>query len=75
MDRVYPHGRAQDIGYPQAAVPFLVAWWGRWTYRQWSGAPRRWLAPAWSLWTLLVVVAVAHLLIRFVPVTADHDVG
>ena len=33
------------------------------------------LPPAEVWWVLLSAVAVAHLLIRFVPVTADHDVG
>jgi hypothetical protein len=49
-----------------AAVPLLVAWWVRWTYRQWRGTPRRWLAPGWSLWTLLVVV-VAFGVLRNLP--------
>jgi hypothetical protein len=51
------------------AVPLMVAWWGRWTYRQWSGKPRRWLAPGWSLWTLLVVV-VAFGVLRNLPAFA-----
>lgn len=29
----------------------------RWGHRQGTGRPRYWVAPAWSLWTLLVVVA------------------
>ena len=33
------------------------------------------LPPAQVWWVLLAAVGVAHLLIRFVPVTADHDVG
>ena len=49
-----------------AFVPLLVLWWGRWTYRQWTGRPRRWLAPAWSLWTLLAVV-VAFWVLRNLP--------
>lgn len=49
-----------------ACVPLLALWWVRWSYRQWTGRPRRWVAPAWSLWTLLVVV-VAFGVLRNVP--------
>lgn len=49
-----------------AFVPLLVLWWGRWVYRQWTGRPRRWLAPAWVLWTLLAVV-LAFWVLRNVP--------
>lgn len=49
-----------------ALVPLAVLWWGRWTYRQWTGRPRRWLAPAWSLWGLIAVV-MAFWLLRNLP--------
>lgn len=38
------------------AVPYLVWSWLMWGYRGATGRPRRWLAPAWVLWTLLGVV-------------------
>jgi hypothetical protein len=48
------------------AAPLLVLWWVRWAYRGWAGVPRRWLAPAWTLWTLLAVV-VAFGVLRNLP--------
>jgi hypothetical protein len=39
------------------AAPLLVLWWTRWTYRQVTQRPRRWLAPTWSLWLLVAAVA------------------
>lgn len=39
-----------------AALPLLAAIWGAWLLRAWTGRPRRWAAPGWSLWTMLAVV-------------------
>jgi hypothetical protein len=40
-----------------AIVPVVVMW-GLWLRRSWSGAPRRWAAPAPAIWALLGVVVV-----------------
>jgi hypothetical protein len=38
------------------AVPALAAWWVAWLVRSLRARPRRWVAPAWSIWALLAVV-------------------
>lgn len=52
-----------------AFVPLLVLWWVRWSYRRWTGRPRRWLAPGWMLWGLLAAV-VGFWVLRNVPAFA-----
>lgn len=51
------------------AVPYLLltalAWWRR----SLTGAPRRWLAPAWVIWALLAAVCV-YWVARNVPALA-----
>jgi hypothetical protein len=47
-------------------VPLLALWFGRWSYRRWTGRPRRWLAPTWSLWGLLALV-VSFWVLRNLP--------
>jgi hypothetical protein len=37
-------------------VPMLVAWWTAWLVREVRRRPRRWAAPAWTIWGLLVLV-------------------
>jgi Protein of unknown function (DUF2752) len=39
-------------------VPALVVWWTTWLVRAVLVRPRRWVAPAWSIWALLAVVLV-----------------
>lgn len=38
------------------AMPVLAVLWFSWLRREWTGAPRRWIAPAWAVWALFVVV-------------------
>ncbi|MCL3861876.1 DUF2752 domain-containing protein [Actinotalea sp. K2] len=38
------------------ALLFLLTSWVAWTWRSVTGRPRRWLAPPWALWALLVVI-------------------
>ncbi len=47
-------------------VPALVLWWGAWLVRSVRARPRRWVAPAWTIWALLVVV-VAYGVARNLP--------
>jgi hypothetical protein len=37
-------------------VPMLMAWWTAWLVREVRRRPRRWAAPAWTIWGLLVLV-------------------
>jgi hypothetical protein len=39
-------------------VPALALWWAAWLVRAVRQRSRRWAAPAWSIWALLVVVLV-----------------
>ena len=39
-------------------VPALTVWWATWLVRSVRRRPRRWAAPAWSIWALLAVVVV-----------------
>jgi Protein of unknown function (DUF2752) len=39
-------------------VPALTVWWATWLVRSVRRRPRRWAAPAWSIWALLAVVLV-----------------
>ncbi|HET8599365.1 MAG TPA: DUF2752 domain-containing protein [Segeticoccus sp.] len=48
------------------AVPYLLITWGLWLHRSVTGRPRRWLAPAWVLWTVLGAV-LAYWVLRNVP--------
>jgi hypothetical protein len=41
-----------------AGIVVLSGLWARWMVRRWRGEPRRSVAPAWSLYLLLVVLAV-----------------
>lgn len=47
-------------------VPVLLVWWGAWLVRLVRGRPRRWLAPAWTIWALLAVI-VAFTVARNLP--------
>ncbi|NLF04211.1 MAG: DUF2752 domain-containing protein [Actinomycetales bacterium] len=51
------------------AVPFVVAAWGSWAWRAWSGRPRRAPARAWVVWSLFAVV-VGYSVLRNVPALA-----
>ena len=51
-----------------AVVPVVVMW-GLWLRRSYTGAPRRWAAPAAAIWSLLVVV-LAFTVLRNLPVSA-----
>lgn len=48
-------------------VPVVVASWAAWLVRAGTGRARRWAAPAWSIWLLLVVV-VMFTIARNLPV-------
>jgi hypothetical protein len=37
-------------------VPALLGWWVAWLVRSVRGRPRRWAAPAWTIWALLALV-------------------
>jgi hypothetical protein len=37
-------------------VPVLLGWWAAWLVRCVRRVPKRWVAPAWSIWALLVLV-------------------
>jgi hypothetical protein len=39
-------------------VPALLGWWAAWLVRSVRGRPRRWVAPAWTIWAFLAVVLV-----------------
>ncbi|HET8613955.1 MAG TPA: DUF2752 domain-containing protein [Actinomycetales bacterium] len=47
-------------------VPVLVVWWVGWLLRTVRAHPRRRVAPAWSIWALLVVV-IAFGIVRNLP--------
>ncbi|HET7305262.1 MAG TPA: DUF2752 domain-containing protein [Segeticoccus sp.] len=48
------------------AAAYLVLAWGLWLHRSVTGRPRRWLAPAWVLWSLLGLV-LGYWVLRNVP--------
>ncbi len=50
-------------------LPVLVAAWVAWLRRGVTGRPRRFVLPAWSIWTLLVVI-LAYWVARNVPALA-----
>jgi hypothetical protein len=37
-------------------VPVLLGWWVAWLVRSLCGRPRRWAAPAWTIWAFLALV-------------------
>jgi hypothetical protein len=47
-------------------VPALLGWWAVWLVRSLRGRPRRWAAPAWTIWAFLVLV-VAFTVARNLP--------
>jgi hypothetical protein len=47
-------------------VPALLVWWATWLVRSMRRRPRRWVAPAWSIWALLAVV-VMFAVVRNLP--------
>lgn len=47
-------------------VPALVVWWAVWLLRAVRARPRRWLAPAWTIWALFAVI-VAFAVARNLP--------
>lgn len=47
-------------------VPALVVWWVVWLLRAARARPRRWLAPAWTIWALFTVI-VAFAVARNLP--------
>lgn len=48
------------------ALPYVVLTWTLWLHRSVTGRPRRWLAPAWVLWSLLGAL-LAYWILRNVP--------
>lgn len=38
------------------ALPAIVVAWVLWLRREWTGAPRRWIAPAGAVWAIFAVV-------------------
>jgi uncharacterized protein DUF2752 len=48
------------------AVPLLIVMWGSWVQRIVTQRQRRWVAPAWALWSLLALV-LAFWVLRNLP--------
>jgi uncharacterized protein DUF2752 len=48
------------------AIPFVITMWFLWLRRSATGRGRRWVAPAWLLWSLLALVLVFWL-VRNLP--------
>src|SRR5690554_4286196 len=54
------------------ALPAIVVAWVLWLRREWTGAPRRWIAPTWAVWTLFAVI-VGYSIARNLPVLRSEE--